>query len=176
MAKINFYLRDKNAQSETPIILTVFYNKQRVKLSTKESINPEFWNDKDQRPRSTKKFPTYPEFKTRLDKLEDLVNDILRTYQNDNDGKLPPPETLKEIWNDINTPKKETKQTLDFFAYLDKFIEDAKSRIVEKTGKPFTYNTIKGYTTLKNVLIEFKNHNRKYKKLDFKDFDLDFLF
>lgn len=176
MAKINFYLRDKNALSETPIILTVYYNKERVKLSTKESINPEFWNEKDQRPRKTTKFPTHPEFKTRLDNLVNLVNNILRTYQNDNEGKLPTPDTLKEIWNGINAPKKETKQVYNFFAYLDKFIEDAKSRIVEKTGKPFTYNTIKGYTSLKNVLIEFKNHNRKYRKLDFKDFDLDFYF
>jgi integrase len=176
MAKTNFYLRDKNAHSETPIFLTVYYNKERVKLSTSESINPEFWNDKDQRPRSTKKFPTHPEFKTRLDNLENLVNDILRTYKNDNEGKLPPPETLKEIWNDANSPKKETKQSFNFFSYMDKFIEDAKSRIVEKTGKPFTHNTIKGYTSLKNVLIEFKNHNRKYRKLDFKDFDLDFYF
>ena len=176
MAKTNFYLRDKNAQYETSIFLTVYYNKERVKLSTSESINPEFWNEKDQRPRSTKKFPTHPEFKTRLDNLENMVNDILRTYKNDNEGKLPPPDTLKELWNDVNAPKKETKPVYNFFSYLDKFIDDAPSRIVEKSGKPFTYNTIKGYTSLKNVLIEFKNHNRKYRKLDFKDFDLDFYF
>jgi integrase len=176
MAKTNFYLRDKNAQSETSIFLTVYYNKARVKLSTSESINPEFWNEKDQRPRSTKKFPTHPEFKTRLDNLENLVNDILRTYKNDNEGKLPTPDTLKEIWNSLNAPKKEPKPVYNFFSYFDKFIEDLPSRIVEKSGKPFSYHTIKGYTSLKNVLIEFKNHNRKYRKLDFKDFDLDFYF
>lgn len=176
MAKTNFYLRDKNAQSETSIFLTVYYSKERVKLSTSESINPEFWNEKDQRPRSTKKFPTHPEFKTRLDNLENLVNDILRTYKNDNEGKLPTPDTLKEIWNSLNAPKKEPKPVYNFFSYFDKFIEDLPSRIVEKSGKPFSYHTIKGYTSLKNVLIEFKNHNRKYRKLDFKDFDLDFYF
>lgn len=173
MAKINFYLRDKNATSATPIILTVWYNQQRVKFATGESIEPQFWNDIDQRPRQTKKFPTHPEFRTRLDNLENTVKDILRTYQNDNDGKFPTPETLKDLWSNLNAPKS-TVKILTFFEYLDKFIKDAPTRIVEKSGKPFTYNTIKGYTSLKNSLIEFTQKYRKYKKLDFHDFDLDF--
>ena len=174
MAKINFYLRDINATSATPIFLTVFYNKQRVKLSTNESIEPKYWNEETKRPRVTKQFPTHPEFKTRLDNLENMVNNILRTYQNDNAGKLPTPETLKDLWTNINAPKKPTAKPLTFFEYLDKFINDAPTRIVEKSGKPFTYNTIKGYTSLKNSLIEFTQKYRKYKKLDFQHFDLDF--
>ncbi|MCU0467905.1 MAG: site-specific integrase [Arcicella sp.] len=173
MAKINFYLRVKNATSATPIILTVSYNKERVKLATGESIDPQFWNDTDQRPRQTKKFPTHPEFRTRLDNLENKVKDILRTYQNDNEGKFPTSETLKDLWSNSNAPKP-TAKPLTFFEYLDKFIKDAPTRIVERSGKPFTYNTIKGYISLKNSLIEFSQKNKKYKKLDFNQFDLEF--
>ena len=48
------------------------------------------------------------------------------------------------------------------------------SAISDQTDKPLSYHTIKGYRSLYNVLKEFSNQNRKYKKLDFKDIDLDF--
>jgi hypothetical protein len=69
MAKINFYLRDKEADTATPILMFVSYKGQRLtKYPTGETIEPLFWDSKTQRAKQTKKFPTYPEFNTRLSK------------------------------------------------------------------------------------------------------------
>lgn len=176
MAKINFYLRDKNSDEPTPIIMTLSVNDSRVKFSTGESIKPVFWNPNEQRPRSTAKFPEHPEFRRRLDNMETAINKIIFNYQATENGEYPPPHVLREKWQEYLGKNAANQKTDNFWSYLDRFIDELKSRISEKTGKPFSYHTIKGYVSLKNVLLEFSKTNRTYKQLDFKDFDLDFYF
>lgn len=175
MATINFYLRDDKVTQKTPIILTVSYDGKRVKLPTWESILPTNWNKETQRPKRVKSFPEHPEFKTRLDSLETKVNKILLKFQTENEEKLPTPETLKEIWKKENNKEKvEEVKPLNFSEYFDKFIKDLSTRVSEKSGKPFSKGTIKTYVSLKNVLAEFIKQDSRYKKLDFKDFDIEF--
>ena len=175
MAKINFYLRDANTSKITPILLYVSYNGERLKLPTNQTILPEHWNEKDQKPRKSLK--EHPEFTARLRKLDSQVNNIILKFQNEHENRFPTKDELKEIYTEkvleISKPKKIIK-TLTLFEYLDKFIIDAPTAISDQTDKPLSYHTIKGYRSLYNVLKEFSNQNRKYKKLDFKDIDLDF--
>ena len=178
MAKTNFYLRNKNATSATPIFLTVFYNKERVKLSTNESIEPEYWNEKTQRPRVTKQYPTHPEFKTRLDNLVVKVNDLLRTYQNDNDDNLPTTTALRDMWNELLNPTlhEETapepiQRQKTLIEFMEWFVDDAKKRINDRTGKTLADATIIVYNQILNKVKDFVKTNPKYRNLDFDGID-----
>jgi hypothetical protein len=70
MAKINFYLRDGKASKETPIILFLFYNRERTKIPTGKTIHPKYWNSLDQSVRTSKEFPQGK-----------LINEFLRQAQ-----------------------------------------------------------------------------------------------
>jgi integrase len=177
MAKTNFYLRDAKALQPTPILLYVSFLGERVKLPTNETIIPEFWNEQDQRPRQTKKFPTHPEFRTRLDKLEGLVNDLIRTYQNDHDQQNPTPKVLRELWNEF-VLKTETKESepkiLTVVEYMERFVSDAKKRTNERTGKPLSDATIIVYNQILNKVKDFVATNKNYRNLDFEGIDAGF--
>ena len=44
--KVKFYLSRPEAKTESSVIISVSYSKQRFKLPAGESINPKFWNAK----------------------------------------------------------------------------------------------------------------------------------
>lgn len=146
MAKINFYLRDKEANDKTPILMFISYNAQRLtKYPTGETIDPKFWDSKTKRPKQTKKFPEHPEFKTRLDNIVTLANNILRQYMNDNDQQPPTVEVYRELLNEVleRTPKKE--KPVDLFGFMDSYLTEYETRIFEKTGRPITKTTMRVY-------------------------------
>ena len=177
MAKVNFYLRDAKATQNTPILLYVSFSGERVKLPTNETIHPEFWNEKEQRP-VKKKFPTYPEFKTRLDNLETLVNNLIRTYQNDNNQQNPTPKVLRELWSNTIAPKTETpepeQKVLTVVEFMEWFVNESKKRVNERTGKTLSDATIIVYNQILNKVKEFIATNRNYRNLDFEGIDAGF--
>lgn len=62
MAKTNAYLRNKEANRATPVLMFVSYdNLQVTKYPTGETINPTLWNETTQRAKeSKKKLPYLP--------------------------------------------------------------------------------------------------------------------
>ena len=177
MAKINFYLRDAKATQPTPILLYVSFSGERVKLPTNETITPEFWNDQDQRPRQTKKFATHPEFRTRLDNLTKLVNDLIRTYQNDHNNQTPTVKELRELWTKA-TQKEDTpepvQENMKVVAFMEWFVLESKKRVNERTGKTLSDATIIVYNQILNKVKEFIVTNRNYRNLDFDGIDAGF--
>lgn len=177
MAKINFYLRDKEADTPTPILMFVSYKGQRLtKYPTGETIDPQFWDSKTQRPKQTKKFPERPEFKTRLDNIEVLANNILRQYMNDNDQQPPTVETFRILLNQSlnKTPKKEEVKPLDLFGFMDSYLMEYETRIFEKTGRPITKTTMRVYKQAFRVLKEFKENEYKKRPFSFAQIDYHF--
>jgi site-specific recombinase XerD len=176
MAKFNFNLREPNSKEETTIHLIVRWNNKRLVIPTKERIDPKFWEtDKKkrnfQRAKETKQFAEYPEFNTRLRKIEDDAKDVFRQYENDNDHAQPSIEELRELLNKkINPSTKESKT--DFFSFINKFITEAPNRVNDKTGKHFSKSTIQAYKNTLKILSEFKK--QKNKRIDFDTIDLDF--
>ncbi|HRD37171.1 MAG TPA: Arm DNA-binding domain-containing protein, partial [Bacteroidia bacterium] len=51
MATVRFYLKNKKSETATPIMLCFFYDKKRIRVSTKEKIVPRNWNDNEQKAR-----------------------------------------------------------------------------------------------------------------------------
>lgn len=159
MAKANFFLKEPKSENDTLIYLLFWFNNKRLKYSTGEKINPTFWNPKSYRAKESQKFPEYPEFNSRLDKMSAKSLSIYRKLLND-DIVI----TLQILKNEFDKElrKKEIEtNSLDFFAFVNKFIAEGKG---VKSAL-----TIKSYS---NSLRHLKNFS-EYKKHQFSFEDID---
>lgn len=174
MAKYNFNLRKSSSERETAINLIVRWNNNRLMYSTRESIKPKFWEtDKEkknfQRAKETRQFPEYPEFNLRLDHIESTAKSAFRQFQNDNGGRQPSIEELKEIL-DIKLRDVEVKKKQNLFQFIEQYIEEAKGRTHSKTGKKLSRFTIHMYNRSFETVRDFSS---KYKiRTDFDTIDL----
>jgi len=179
MAEYNFYLKEPKTTGETPIYLFIRYTigskLQTVKISIGEKIEPKYWNLDTKTPRKT--LDGYLELKTRLDDYKTRANEYFRRLQNDNEGKPPRVEELKEILlkefrNITPTP---SKNQLNFFNFVDAFIVERKDGINPSTGKKFSDSLTKHYSVTLNKIKEFIKI-KKIKKFDFDSVTIDFYF
>lgn len=159
MAKYTYNLRKAGSETETTVNLIIRWNKQKLMYSTFESIHPRFWEtDKEkrnfQRAKETRQFPEYPEFNARLDYIESTAKTIFRQFQNNNEGRQPTINELKELL-DIKFRNAEVKVKLNLFQFIEQFIEESKSRTHLKTGKKLTTNTILMYKQCLKTIREF---------------------
>jgi site-specific recombinase XerD len=160
MAEVNFFLKKPKIKSETLIYLFFSYNNKRLKYSTGEKINPDYWNFENQRAKETKKFPEYPEFNARLKFLESKANTAYRKILND--GLEPTNELIKKEFD--KTIRFAESQKADLFAFIDKYIEESKP--LKAKG------TIKAYNTTLAKLKDYRTLIRK--NFSFEDIDLEF--
>lgn len=171
MAKYNLNLRDSNSKTETPIHLVVRWSKQRLVFPTKESINPKYWNKDKQKAKETSSFPEYPELNLRLENILKDVKDSFRAYQNDNEGQEPKKEEFREILK-VKILNQVNEEKLDLFGFIKKFIEEAETRINEKTGLKLSKGARYSYNQTFEGLKDFSKYSGK--KIDFENIDLDF--
>jgi len=159
MAKVRFILKEPSSKSETLIYLLYNYQYKRFKYSTGEKINPKFWNINNQRVKESKNFPEYPEFNTRLDTLENGINNSFRRLLNN--GIQPNNDLLKkELEFELdNRVLKQRKKSL--FEFITEFIEESKNR--KQPSTITVYNTtikhLKNYAEKGNKSIDFSNIN-----------------
>ncbi|MEM5565714.1 site-specific integrase [Psychroserpens sp. AS72] len=161
MAKAKFVLKEPNSKTETLIYLNYNYQYNRFKYSTGEKINPKFWNKNDQRVKSSKNFPEYPEFNARLDKIENGINNVFRKLLND--GVQPNNRKLKDaleigLSDFLLKPKRIT-----LFEFIENYIEESK--LNRKLGTIKVYNTTYKY---------LKEYSQKHRPIDFESITLEF--
>lgn len=161
MAQAKFILKEPNAKTNTLVYLVYNYQYTRFKYSTSESINPKFWNPISQRAKETKQFLEYPEFNTRLDKIENAIKNVFRRLLND--GIQPNNILLKkaiesELSGNILKPKKKA-----FLSFVESYIEE--STLNKREGTIKVYNTTFKY---------LKEYSAKYKAIDFENITLEF--
>ncbi|MBJ6369516.1 site-specific integrase [Snuella sedimenti] len=161
MAKAKFILKEPNSKSDTLIYLVYNYQYKRFKYSTGETINPKFWNKTAQRVKTTKQFPEYPEFNSRLDKIENGINNAFRKLLND--GTQPNNTILKQALEDELDDNIVKSNRVTFFEFIDSYIEESK---LNKTA-----GTIKVYKTTFKYLKEYA---KKYKPINFETVTLEF--
>lgn len=176
MAKLNFYLRDKNSKNYTAVILYFRYSNVTLKYSTGETIEPKYWNEDTQRAKETRLFPTFAEFNARLNNLTTDVLNEFRKYLNDNEQTPPSLDKFRAIL-DIKLQKKveeEKVKPLDLFSFCEQYLIDCETRLNEKTGKPTKPASILVYKQAIRELKNFKNKFYKNKVLDFAQIDYYF--
>ena len=177
MAKINFYLRDKEAGTPTPILLFVSYSGVRLtKYPTGETIPPDFWDVKEQRAKLTKKFPTFPEFNTRLKNITTMAEDMLRKYMNDHNQQPPTVKAYRALLDEQfdRMPKAEEVKPLDLFGFIESYLLEYETKIFEKTGRPIEKVTLRVYKQAFRVLKEFKDKTHKHRPFTFEHINHEF--
>lgn len=171
MASCTLIIKDKKAKGKTQIILCFSYNSRRIKISTKESIEPEFWNPKKHRVIQTLEVPMHQEINNNLTLLCDRASLLYNEFLNDKQRE-PNIEELK-IQFDRYLFTEELisieKKQLTFFDYYREFIEIRKGN--KKVGKQRLYmyeNTLRllrdfQYST--KELVAFETFNERFSVL-----------
>lgn len=178
--KVHFYLKDKEATTETPIFLTVRYSAERMRIYTTKSINPKQWNDKEQKARQS--YTGYANFNKWLLNIEKQVSQIDTDWKNENaDKKIIPPipkdvlkERLRRYLSKETTEEKLEGIKRTFWGYYDTFLNrmETGSRVHSKNGTPLSKRFIFQFHNLKRHLKNFEN--KKKFKLTFENIDLGF--
>jgi hypothetical protein len=172
---VSLYLKRPEATSKTSIFARISYSGNQVKYYLPEKINPQHWNKKTNRAKESKNFREYTEFNYRLNNIESLVRNVLRKYQNDNNGEMPLPETLKVLLDaEIRKTQSVKQKQITLFEYMEKFIQRSTegTRMNIKTKKPTVKGTNKGFTTTYHRLKDFQAVYKR--RIDFDTIDIDF--
>ena len=157
MSKVNFYLKDPAASTETLIYLFFAFEGSRLKYSTGETIKPSHWNANTMRVKKSVGGST--DINDWLDKIQSSVKEIYRTMNTN--GELISTIILRDKLDSIRYG---SKDRLTLYAFIDSFIESVLSS--KKSS------TISVYKTTVKHLLAFEKHSRK--KLDFESMNLDF--
>lgn len=162
MPEAKFVLKEPNSVDKTLVYLFYNYNKQRLKYSTGEKIQPKFWNSAKQRAKETVQFSEYPEFNQRLKNIETAVNTCYRRLLNDR--KVISLEILRKELNEELAVEKLTTKQEDLIKWMEAEI------IVMRLNRKL--RSIKVYEGLVNHLRNF-SVSRKYK-LTFDSITIEF--
>lgn len=174
MAKFNIYLKNPTAAGETALYLQIYSGSNKLKYYFGESLNPLFWDAKNQKAVKTKNAPelntTLAAIKLKAEKAANRLAAELNT--------TPTPKQIRDEiqrLDEIESGKYQTKETpkdlLTFFAHV---AEQIPQRVNERTNKPLAATTARIYKQTLRVLKEYQKDKRC--KLDFDSIDLDFYF
>jgi len=161
MASVTFILKNPSANTETPILLVFWVNRDRIRLSTSEKIHPKHWNAKTHRARETIKYDQWESLNGRLNDIESKAIDKFREYLSQHSVIYL--KTLKNEFKSIVHPITENKPPLMTFL-----------RSIEENIQTVNRNlqTINHYQRTLNILTEYQLF--KGQEVDFNDINLDF--
>lgn len=174
MAKFKFNLRDPLSTSTTPIHFVIRWDNKKLVYPSGEDVNPNDWQSNKkkanfQRVIQRKRDKKVSELNTKLDNMVNDSKEIFRRFENDN-GRQP---TLEEMREKLNEKYNKTiNEKLDFFGFFNKYIEEAKTKTNQQTGRIISPNTVKIYNNALNHLKDFSS--KRKKRIDFDTIDLDF--
>jgi integrase len=178
MAKVNFYLKDKNKDGSTAIVMFVSFNRQRIKYPTSKSVHPKFWNAESMRVRSVKALPEAKQINNSLENLSKSAVTIL--YELENSLKRFPTkeEYIKKLDRELDVKinrnempsENQPIETVSFIGWYKKFINDSKTGIRLNSGKRFDERSIQKYEA---TLAHLKEFNKKFY-LSFENINAEF--
>ena len=149
MANAKFYLKDKNSNNETLILMFFNYNNKVFKYSTKTSIEPRNWNNKTCRVKQQSSHSL--ELNKQINKIEDSTMNIYHRMKT-NDRVINNKILKEQLDISLNRQDKE-----DFFSYMKLYIEQ-KNELRETTKKDYlqTYDTLKEFERNTAYLVSFE--------------------
>ena len=152
MANVKFHLKDKNSKKETLILLALNYNNKRFKYSTKTSIKPSNWSNKNCRVKAQASHSL--EINKHLQKIEDSALEIYHVLVANN--SLINSKILKSRL-DVKLNRKDKE---DFFSYMKRYI-DQKSELRDTTKRDYlqTYSTLREFEEHTGYIVSFESVN-----------------
>jgi hypothetical protein len=177
MATFNYKLRDIHSKKPTTINYYISLGRGcRLRGATQYAILPKYWNIESQEVRNmaevSQKRADINKWLRKFKKWSEDEIDALKKVHLSND-KLK--EALKYSI-DIKLEKViiKEKEVLTFYTFVEKFAEQSKGRIIEKTGKPISIRTIQDYNTTLEHIRTFENEEDY--KITFDTITLDFYY
>ena len=168
MANAKFYLKDKNSNNETLILMFFNYNNKVFKYSTKTSVEPRNWNNKTCRVKQQSSHSL--ELNKQINKIADSIINIYHRIKT-NDRVINNKILKEQLDVSLNRQDKE-----DFFAYMKLYIEQ-KNELRDTTKRDYlqTFATLKEFerntsyvVSFETITLDFYNRLQKYmiKDLD----------
>jgi integrase len=175
MASVKFHLRNKNTINTATIYYDIHLSaKDRLRGSTKLKVIPKFWDENNQKIRTV----------AAASKIKDSINNKLSDFESFvfekiNDYKTYNSNSLNHLLKDdidIFLGKKivETPEIITFYSFTEKFIEQSKNRIIEKTGAKISARTVQDYERTLELIKSFEK-KKKYE-IKFDTINLEFYF
>jgi integrase len=176
MSSLSFVLKDKNSKERTPINLLFRLKTGRVKISTKEMVEPINWNQKKQEVRKDDFY--HQEINNNLNKLYDnavqIFNDFVeefnrepKIYKNENGEKIDELKTLfdeKLFSKDLADTNRNKQKT--FFEFFEDLIKVREENNKVSKGRIHIYNRtlelLKDYQKDTNDLVAFERFDEQF--------------
>ena len=168
MANAKFYLKDKNSNNETLILMFFNYNNKVFKYSTKTSVEPRNWNNKTCRVKQQSSNSL--ELNKQINKIADSIINIYHRMKT-NDRVINNKILKEQLDVSLNRQDKE-----DFFAYMKLYIEQ-KNELRDTTKRDYlqTFDTLKEFERNTSYLVSFEtitlNFYNRLQKYMIKDLD-----
>jgi len=180
MAAPKLLLREPNAKGKTLIFLVFRIGSDRLKYSTGESIEPQYWNTETQTANEAIKgnkqlSEQLKSINLQLSRYKNKVAEIESFWKVQ---KIEPTiegfrVELDKEFKVIPEPQPEPEpENVTLFGFIDNYIKTVKFTR-EPQPKPINLRTIQKYRTTLKVLRDFAKSKRK-GRLDFENIDLDF--
>ena len=137
MGHVSFVLKEPKSANKTSIVLIFRYNNETVKIYTKQSIEPIFWDKAKQRVKQSIKV-NYAKVNTLLNEMDskilELYNKVLNDYE-----RRPLPSELKNLFEleyfekKPQFSKRKTKSLMEVFdEYGQRMISENQSSSAPK--------------------------------------------
>ena len=174
MATVKFLLR--NTSSNRDVSINYYINlsaHKKIRGATSYKVNPKYWDSKKQIVRNKVEVSHIRDrINQRLSDFKSFVFEKLIDYRSNDPDQIYSllKKDIKEFFRGSETENKD----LDLFSYIDKFIDQSKGRIIERTGRTISRCTIREYRNTKKLLINFQNNNSS--TIDFDTINLDFYY
>lgn len=174
-----FILKEPNKETRTLIYLFLNWKGKRLKISTSETIIPEYWDKDNQRPTSNKKItrsftPILQKelniLSVRLDEIDLFVNDLILDLKRDKAVSL---DTIQsKVLEFLGRIKTEEVKPISFIEYFFSIVArmEAGTYLTDK-GTKYSPNTIKSYRSNLLLLTEFE---KEVGCINIEEIDIDF--
>lgn len=174
-----FILKEPNKESRTLIYLFLNWKGKRIKVSTSETIIPEYWDKDNQRPIANKKIlrnlsPVLQKelniLSVRLDEIDLFINDLILDLKRDKVLSLDViQERLLEFLGRKKTEEVKPVRFTEYFASLISRMENG-TYLTDK-GTKYTPGTIKTYKSNLALLSKFE---KEIGFINIEDIDQEF--
>lgn len=174
-----FILKEPNRGTHTLIYLFLNWKGKRLKISTSETIIPEYWDKDNQRPISNKKqlrtlAPILQKelsiLSIKLDEIDLFVNDLILDLKRDKTVSL---DTIqKRVLEFLGRKMIEEVKPVNFIEYFTSVVTRMEnSTYLTDKGTKYSPNTIKSYKSNLLLLTDFE---KEIGCINIEEIDIDF--
>ena len=121
---VKFYLKNTLAKKNTLVLMTIFFENDRMKLSTGCSVDPKYWVEKKQRVKYSMEYLDAAFINDRLDQMEIVMNSLLKKYRAQN--YIPSRKHIREDFLKMKDSPVKDKSAKRFWDFFEDFVADKK--------------------------------------------------